>query len=242
MAATKLCSNNFVKRLRQPKLLNRPFRAVLLDLDGTLFDTEGEIAAAGNAMLYELGLPEVTTKQSTLFVGRGAAHYVDASLIYSGVNVTPEYRVMAIDCFLRHYESLTGTLAKPYPDVIESLSQLHEAGYQLAVVTNKQTNLAQRLLKQFAVDRLFQLVIGGDAMVHKKPHPWSVLHVCHQLGVPTQQAVFVGDSDNDVDAAKAAQVTVWVVPYGYSGQRSIDELGADRVLSGFRDVTSLLCS
>ncbi len=214
----------------------------MLDLDGTLFDTEGEIAAAGNAMLYELGLPEVTTKQSTVFVGRGAAHYVDASLIYSGVNVTPEYREMAIECFLRHYESLTGTLAKPYPDVIEGLSQLHETGYKLALVTNKQTNLAQRLLKQFSIDRLFQLVIGGDMMVHKKPHPWSVLHACHHLDVPTERAVMVGDSDNDVEAAKAARVTAWVVPYGYSGQRRIDELGADRVLSGFREVTSLLCS
>jgi phosphoglycolate phosphatase len=216
-------------------------RAVLLDLDGTLFDTEGEIAAAGNSMLFDLGLPPVSVVQSSTFVGRGAAHYVQAALTYSKVQVNDALTERATESFLRHYEQVTGSLAKPYPDVLDCLHTLYAKGFKLAVVTNKQTNLANKLLKKFEVDRLFQMVLGGDMMLHKKPHPWPVLHTCHQINVDTTEAVFVGDTDNDVDAAKAAAVLAWVVPYGYSGARTVDELGADRVLSGFGDIAALLC-
>jgi phosphoglycolate phosphatase len=217
------------------------YRAVLLDLDGTLFDTAAEIAAAGNAMLQELGLEPVSLAQSTAFVGRGAGHYIDAALNHSGIEADAPLRELALECFLLHYDRVTGTLANPYPDVLETLHALHQADYRLALVTNKQTSLALRLLKQFGVERLFQMVLGGDLMLHKKPHPWSVLHACHQLNIDTAQAVFVGDSDNDVDASKAAGVHVWVLPYGYAGQKPFDELGADRVLSGFQEVKQLLC-
>ncbi len=215
------------------------YRAVLFDLDGTLFDTAGEIAAAGNAMLIDMGLPAVSLHQSTQFVGQGASHYVKAALTFSQVRLSEALTEVAVDTFLRHYQSFTGTLATPYPEVLTTLQTIHQSGMQMAVVTNKQTDLAARLLKQFEVDRLFQLVLGGDAMVHKKPHPWSVLRACHHLGVQTEESVFIGDSDNDVQAAKAAQVPVWVVPYGYSGNKQVQELAADRVLTGFGEIVGL---
>ncbi len=208
--------------------------AVLFDLDGTLFDTAQEINAAANAMLSELGLPALDSAVSQALIGKGAANFVERAL--KAVDAPAVHQEQALNRFLHHYELITATLAPAYPGVFAGLEQLAKWNMPTACVTNKQTSLALKLLRTHKIEHYFSVIIGGDQMLRKKPDPWSIHEVCRQLGISVEQGLFVGDSDSDVDAAKAAGMRCTALPYGYSGARSFDELGADSVASGLLEI------
>jgi phosphoglycolate phosphatase len=204
-------------------------QAVLFDLDGTLFDTAQEINAAANLMLADMRAPSIEYAVSLSLIGKGAHNFVERAL--KVVGASPDLQDRALVSFLKHYETTTATLAPFYPGVEQGLRELAKLKIPMACVTNKQTNLALKLLRTHQIEHYFAVVMGGDLMERKKPDAWPILDVCRQLNIGPQQGLFVGDSDNDVDAAKAAGMRCTVLPYGYSGARSFDELGADSVVS-----------
>ena len=204
-------------------------RAVLFDLDGTLVDTAGEIALALNATLAHLQLPELPLRDVESLIGRGVRSMVERAV--AGVGGAQVDLDAAVEGFEDQYARTVGTKARLFPGVAEGLRLLHAAGFRLGVVTNKPRYFTERLLAGLAVDSLFSAVITGDDGLPRKPHGNMLVAACRAMGTQIDAALMVGDSDNDVLAARAAGCPVWCVPYGYNEGRSAETLQCDRMVA-----------
>ena len=207
------------------------FRAVLCDLDGTLLDTAQDLANAANRMLADMNLPLRTLNEISCYIGKGIPTLVHRSLSgrQDGKADTALYE-RALPLFETYYAQESGRNTQVYPGVFEGLARLRAAQIKLACLTNKAERYTLDLLKKMELAPYFDLVVSGDSLPRKKPDPMPVLHACERLGAARDQALMVGDSMNDVEAARAAGVQVIVVPYGYTEGEPVESLCADAVV------------
>ena len=147
------------------------YRAVLIDLDGTLVDTLSEIAAAANAMLRDAGRPPMSERATSEVVGEGAAALVAALVGQDGVDAW-------LPVYLAHYRRHNGTTATLYPGAREGLDAMRAAGLAIACVTNKPRELVGPLFDLLGIADRFDCIVGGGDTVEKKPHPAPLLHAC----------------------------------------------------------------
>ena len=207
--------------------------AVLFDLDGTLLDTIEDLAEAVNHMLADLKRPQRTLTEIHSFVGKGMAHLVQRCLNeHAPEPATSEQITTAITLFRKHYTSINGKSTRLYPGIIETLNRLHKQAIKLAVVTNKADAFTHTLLEKMGIDRYFDTVVCGDTLPTRKPDPAMLEHTCQLLQIEPQQAVMVGDSNNDAQAARAAGIPVLLVRYGYSEGQPVDTIECDGLVSG----------
>jgi phosphoglycolate phosphatase len=207
--------------------LARP-RAVLFDLDGTLLDSAPDLAAAANAMLGELGLPGRDPAVIATYIGKGIPRLVERTLAGSlDATADPAALARALPIYERHYAAESGRRSVPFPGVVEGLHALRAAGVPLACITNKAERFTVDLLRRTALDGFFDVLMCGDTVARKKPDPEPVLAACGRLGVAPADALMIGDSANDVQAARAAGCPVWCVPYGYNEGRPVESLDCD---------------
>jgi phosphoglycolate phosphatase len=210
--------------------LARP-RAVLFDLDGTLLDSAPDLAAAANAMLGELGLPGRDPAVIATYIGKGIPRLVERTLAGSlDATADPAALARALPIYERHYAAESGRRSVPFPGVVEGLHALRAAGVPLACITNKAERLTVDLLRRTALDGFFDVLMCGDTVARKKPDPEPVLAACGRLGVAPADALMIGDSANDVQAARAAGCPVWCVPYGYNEGRPVESLDCDALV------------
>ncbi len=207
-------------------------RAVLFDMDGTLVDTLPDIAAGMNAGLIELGLRTLDPALIGSFVGKGP-RLLAQRVLGEQLTLDAQEREARIEpllsAYVRNYEPRIGERSKLYPGVHEGLTELVAAGLELAVVTNALQHLAEAVLTRFDLIRYMRLVLGGDHVSKGKPAPDPLWRACRALGVAPAEALMVGDSDNDVIAARAAGCPVVAVPYGYNAGQPVASLGCDMV-------------
>ena len=214
--------------------------AIAFDLDGTLLDTVHELAAAVNALLAELGYPPLAKEVVGTLIGKGMANLVRRALALA-TDVSPEAvdesEVKdALDRYQAHYASRLGHETRLFPGMIEGLARLREMGIPLAVITNKATRFVRPHLVAAGIEHYFAVVIGGDDLPAKKPDPAPLRHVAAVFGIPTGRLLMVGDSGNDVEAARGAGCPVLVVPYGYREGRPVHDLEADGIVESVDDV------
>ena len=214
-----------------------PYRAVLLDLDGTLIDTIPDLAAAVNGMLVELGAQALPQEQIATFVGKGTPNLVSRSLVAAGLADSGNEAAVAhaLPVFNRHYHAVNGRDSQLYPGVVEGLGAMKAQGLQLAVVTNKPTEFTLPLLEHSGLAEWFSAVVCGDTCARKKPDPQPLLHACELLDCRPSQALAIGDSVNDALAARAAGITVLAVPYGYNEGLDIHSLDIDGIVFGINE-------
>ncbi len=212
----------------------RSFNAYLFDLDGTLVDTAPDLNSAQNAALSHFGLEVTDVEHTRQWVGLGARVLLQRALANQGA-ATGDLDTM-FQMFLEHYERHLADASTPYPDVAATLGALRQRNVPTAVVTNKPQALATALLHELDLHRYFDLVLGGDAVDNPKPAPDPALHACRQLGVGIHEALFVGDSQTDVDCARAAGCSVACVPYGYRANVPVGDLGADYLIETLADL------
>lgn len=218
-------------------------RAVTFDLDGTLLDTIGELAAACDAMLLELGRPALGLATVSGFVGKGMAVLVERCLVATdGEAPTPELLAAACAAFVRLYAAINGNSVREYPGVRAGLSALREQGLPLAVVTNKPAAFTAPLLAKSGLAEFFSVVVAGDTTAERKPHPLPLLHACAELGVLPGENVHVGDSANDVLAARAAGCLAFAVPYGYAGEAPLDAGKCHALVSGLPEAAARIAA
>lgn len=216
-------------------------RAVLLDLDGTLLDTAPEIAAAAADMLSELGLDPVDPLRVREFIGKGIPHLVRRTLEASLGRAPDERRVgSAMEGFFFHYAKRNGCMSKPYPGVLEGITELRAKGFALACVTNKTAQFTIPLLEATGLAGFFPVVVSGDTMPKKKPAPDPLLEACRRLGIPALEALMIGDSRNDALAARAAGCPVLLVPYGYTEGEDVQGIDCDGIVPSLLHVAGLL--
>jgi phosphoglycolate phosphatase len=177
------------------------------------------------------------------WIGNGAAMLVKRGLA-GNREILPEpdeaLFAEAMECFLDHYGRVLNEATGLYPGVAETLEALKEEGYTMAVVTNKPSPFVGPILRNLAIERHFDLIVGGEDLPRKKPDPLPLLHACDTLGHPKEKALMIGDSANDILAARAAGIPVIAVSYGYDNGRSVQELGADAVIGDFGEILGML--
>jgi len=176
------------------------------------------------------------------WVGNGALTLVKRAL--SGSRTVDEsldeaYVQKALKIFLDYYEKNLCNATVPYPHVISTLKTLKEK-YTLAIVTNKPFAFVSPILKGLEMDGLFELILGGDSLSEKKPHPMPLLHVCEKLDVSVADAVMVGDSKNDILAANACGMDSVGVTYGYNYGEDIGLHKPTVILDDFSELLELL--
>lgn len=204
-------------------------RAAAFDLDGTLVDSIPDLAASANAMRVSLGMGELPRDTVQSYVGDGIGVLVHRAL-------TDDYRGQADEtlwqqgftAFVKHYGANIANATRPYPHTETGLELLKTLGIPLAVVTNKSEVLAVKLLKELNLDRYFSLVVGGDTLPEKKPAPEPLRHAAEVLGVSCGQMLMVGDSRNDILAAKAAGCPSAGVTFGYGDMAALSRDDATR--------------
>ena len=210
-------------------------KAVLFDLDGTLVDSAPDIREAVNELLATRGLAALSVPQVTLMIGNGVEKLVARAFAAAGAPLdqtalTGAYADMK-PIYLRHTTRLTTLL----PGVREAMAALHVKGIGLCVVTNKPQVATREILTHFGLAEMLSAIVGGDAVVNKKPAPDGIYLALDKLRVQPQDAMMVGDSKADVGAARAAGIPVCLVRGGYT-QTPADELGADLVLDSLQQL------
>ena len=212
--------------------------AVILDLDGTLIDTASEIGLALSRTLEEFGVEPLPQRDVTALIGRGVRSLVERSLETRAVRGIDVEAVVAR--FHSHYTRTVATEARLYPGAREGIDALREAGRRIAVVTNKPRTYSERLLAYTQVAASLDAIVAGDDGITRKPAGDMLLAACGRMKVRAEQTLMVGDSDNDVLAARAAGCLVWCVPYGYNEGRSADTLECDRVVATIEEAARLV--
>src|ERR1035438_8214510 len=209
-------------------------RALIFDLDGTLIDSEQDLIHATNAMLGELGRPELPPKTISGFIGHGAPKLVARAI---GSSVDQEQHSQALQIFLRIYEAHKLDRTRAYPSVREALEKSFPS--PMAVLTNKPAEISNSILRALNLARYFRLIYGGDSFPTKKPDPQGANAVLAEFAVPPTAALFIGDSEVDVETARNAGMFAAAVNYGF-GVHDRTAAPADIYLDRLTDLIPLL--
>jgi phosphoglycolate phosphatase len=227
----------------QPRWRGQPLDAVLFDLDGTLLDTAADIGVALNRALAEFHLRPLPESDVRRMIGRGSPILIERAAAAQGRVLDQATQAAVLERFFHHYGALQENeefQAKPYQGVSEALSVLHGAGLRTAVVTNKQERFASGLLRRLHLLEWIDLVVGGDTCERRKPDPQPLEFACERLGSPPARTLMVGDSINDVLAARAARIPVVCVPYGYNEGNDPRELRCDALIEDLSQLPPLI--
>ncbi len=219
-------------------ILNRKLKAILIDLDGTMFDTAPEIAMAMNQALQALNFKTLSFNKIRQFIGKGVDNLIDQSLLASNEKGHTE-KNKALKLFNDFYKKIAKQ-SKPYDDVESTLQFLQDKQIKLACVTNKPSSHTYLILEESDFEKFFDCIICGDEMKFKKPHQFSIDFVRKKLDVTKMETLMVGDSSNDIRAANNAGVSVATVPYGYQYEEPIENFTVSYVLQQFSDLRHLV--
>ena len=192
--------------------------ALIFDLDGTLIDSAPDIAAAVNTILARAGYSKLAVADIMGFVGDGLAKTLERSL-GAAAALPPSPAMLAQ--FEVEYAAHAADLTRPYPGVAATLAQIRDAGFRMAICTNKGTDLSRFILEALDLAANFEFVVGADRVAEKKPDPCHVLACLGMLGVTPGETAMVGDSANDVIAAHAAGCRAIYVSYGYGDKTGL---------------------
>lgn len=213
-----------------------PVDALLFDLDGTLLASAPDLAIAIDRMLGELALPAAGLERVSKWVGDGARQLVIEALQFARAGEDDALVERALEIYQHHYGQCLSHRSELFPGVREALQRWHEQGLRMACVTNKGARFTEPLIDHFLLRQWLPVVISGDTLAQRKPDPAPLLEACRQLGVGPQRAVMVGDSRNDVRAARAANMPVICVRHGYNHGRPIEDEAPDLIVSSFFDL------
>ena len=215
--------------------------AIFIDLDGTLVDSVPDLAIAVDRVMAELGLPSRGETSVRQWVGNGVEQLLHRAISNDIHGQAPaDLMITARSLFETAYRDTLCVHSRLYPGVTEGLATLSSRQLRLACITNKPTAFARSLLFELGIGEKFAVIVGGDAVTKHKPAPDGLLLCAQQLGVNIEHSLMVGDSINDVAAARNAGCPVVCVPYGYNHGRDIREAEPDAVIDTLADLDGLL--
>jgi phosphoglycolate phosphatase len=215
-------------------------QGVIFDLDGTLVDSAPDLRQALNQVLAARNRRAVTLDEMKSFTGDGMVKQLQRAFAATGDSLSENEAELLFRDFIAYYRGQKPDPAQIYPHVVETLDALKADGVKLGVCTNKQEAATLRLLNELDLTRYFGCIAGCDTFAVHKPHPGHVRGVIETLQVPAEGCVMIGDSINDVLAAKGAGIPCLVVTHGYGADPG--DLGADGLIGGFRDLRAALAA
>ena len=211
------------------KIRKETLQAFIFDLDGTLLDTLGDLAASVNYALRACDMPQHSIDDVRRFVGNGVRLLMERAVPDGAAN--PRFEE-AFATFRQHYLEHSLDTTRPYDGIMEMLQALRSRGFRTAVVSNKFYAATQELCRHFFADSI-EVAIGEHEAegIRKKPAPDTVNEALRQLGVSREQAVYVGDSDVDIATAVASGMPCISVLWGFRDREFLLAHGATQFIS-----------
>jgi phosphoglycolate phosphatase len=219
-------------------------KLLAIDLDGTLVDSAPDIAHCLGAALEAIGYAPPGEARTRVWIGDGLETLIARAISHGGVrgtsNVPADARhAAALAAFLACYSDNLFTRSRLYPGVLETLDVLQARGFRLCCITNKRYAFSQELLVQAGVRERFELLLGGDSLAEKKPSPLPLKVAAETLNVAPSAATLVGDSHQDLRAARAAGYGFVLASYGY-GKIDETEIGSAPRIRAFTELPAAL--
>lgn len=212
------------------------YKTALFDLDGTLLDTLEDILAAANYSLREMGYPERTLSEMRRFVGNGAEMQVRRAL---GEHASEENVAHGLALYKPYYASHCQVHTKPYNGVCALMERLHAAGMRLAVVSNKPDEAVKPLVAQY-FGSLADIAMGETPQRRRKPAPDMVNDALAALGAEKESAVYIGDSEVDIETAQNAGLACISVSWGFRDEAQLIAAGAQTIARDAGELEALL--
>jgi phosphoglycolate phosphatase len=224
-----------------PKQALAAARILICDLDGTIIDSAPDLTSALGDLLAEVGRPPLPVAAVRRMVGDGIAVLVERALLASGG--IPDDGALAgyVARYAAFYEGRMTELTRPYPGAVVALNNLKGAGWRLAICSNKPEKPCRHVLATLGLDGLFEVVAGGDTFAIRKPDPGHVRGVLDRLDARPDEAIMLGDSRNDVLAARGAGLPTIAIASGY-GPVPAKELDADVLIETFAELPDALAT
>lgn len=218
---------------------NKPFKVIAFDLDGTLVNSLPDLALSVCQAFAEFNLPQPQNVDVLPWIGNGADILLQRAIEWSGAELNKDSLAKIKERFSYYYGQNVCNKSELYPGVKETLDKLKAAGYALAVVTNKPTIHVAPVLEAFGIAKYFSQTLGGQSLPAIKPHPAPLFYLCGVFGVYPHEILFVGDSRNDILAARNAGCKVVGLTFGYNYNEPIAESNPDWVFDNFSELLTI---
>lgn len=208
---------------------------VIFDLDGTLLDTLDDLCAAVNHALRTHGLPERATQEIRSFLGNGIRRLMQLSV---PENMNEEDFENVFRTFRTYYVAHCMDSTRPYPGIMPLLEALKARGVKMAIVSNKVHTAVQELNRRF-FDLYMTTAVGESATVRRKPNPDALLRALQEMGSLCERALYVGDSEVDIETARNAGIPCVTVLWGFRDRDFLIRSGAEICIdrpSGLLDI------
>lgn len=209
-------------------------KAVLFDLDGTLIDTAPDMGGALNNLLIEEDLDPIPLESLRPYVSQGGL--VLTRLGFEGK--VPEAEIEPLrQRFLQHYRDIVAENSRLFDGYEDILAEIENRAMPWGIVTNKPEWLTHPLLEQLRLAQRCAVVIGGDTLQNRKPHPQPLQVAAERLGIACADCIYVGDDERDIIAGKAANMKTLVAAYGYiEDAGAIEGWNADGIIDSPADL------
>lgn len=217
-------------------------KMVLIDVDGTLVDSVPDLAFCVDEMMKQLDMPTRGETAVRQWVGNGVQRLVERALA-NDMDAHPDAGsfARAMPIFMDLYAENTSKRSRLYDGVLEGLDFLRSCtGLKVGCVTNKAAQFTHPLLKDLGIFDRFEIIVSGDTLPEKKPHPLPLLHAAEMLGVAPAESVMIGDSKSDVKAARAAGFQIICMTYGYNHGEDIRHYEPDAVVDSMAEFKNLI--
>lgn len=211
-------------------------KVILFDLDGTLVDSAGDLYRAMNLSLERLALPQVTEAQVRVWIGKGTAIFCQSVLKHIKGEVDPLLQQQLLATFLEIYNADPCVDSKPFPGIMEFLQWGQQQEKIMICVTNKPELPARQILDDLAMSEYFVDVIGGDRFELRKPDPIQLLYCVGQFAENITECLMIGDSINDIEAARRAGMDCIAVSYGYNHGEDIQDCQPQQVVANLTEL------
>jgi phosphoglycolate phosphatase len=202
------------------------YKLLIFDMDGTILNTLEDLADATNYALSENNLPGRSIDEIRFFVGNGIGKLIERA-VPEGTDKALTEKVFST--FMPYYSEHCADKTRAYDGVCDVISEVRKCGYLTAVVSNKADPAVQTLCKDYFPD-MFDYAVGEKEGARRKPYPDSVYDVLEKLGIEKKDAVYIGDSDVDVQTARNSGLDVIGVSWGFRGRKLLESYGADCII------------
>ncbi len=209
---------------------------LIFDLDGTLIDSQLDLAQSVNAARASMGLIPLANETIFSYVGHGAPVLIQKAL---GSGASEDDVARGLAYFLDYYRAHMLDNTTLYPGVLETLDTFRDRGIRMAVLTNKPERFSREIVTRLGLERHFFRVYGGNSFEQKKPDPAGVEALLRETGAARSRAMMVGDSAIDVRTARNARIQAAGVTYGFQPE-TLREEPPDILVGDMRDLLPMV--
>ncbi len=214
-------------------------KTLIFDLDGTLIDTAPDLLDSLNHSLQTAGFEQADPSRLRGFVGHGARVMIQRAFEAQNQPLPEHLLNELFDVFLSHYAGNMPGKSRPFDGVLGTIARFQEAGYVLAICTNKLESLATSLIQALQLNEHFAAIVGADTYPFRKPDPRHLTETIRLVGGDPERSLLIGDSATDINTGLAGRIPVVAVDFGYS-DKHVQTYGPTRIISHFDELTTAM--